>query len=299
MLQYEAPRIQTNIGDPGQSIANAQRGFAQLGEVAQDIMTTEANRTKEEEIAARYAEQVEREVANRKADIEYRDKVFNTAQEEKEYVRELGKKENIAATYIARGDTKGLNQFLKDNPDAATINIAKMKLDADTEKQKLGLMREANNKKSERPLSEEDKRMYYLTKLDPEGKQGLVEKYIKSNWFGKSDATAAANATAATKAKTDLYKDVGTKGNASEITPLLNKAFALGASPYDVANSYYSLDMGGGLFDPGKPDVDVSSVRTYVNSLGKKKKYVLLKRVCSKIMQICLKDLYGKYRRII
>ena len=269
MLQYEAPRIQTNIGDPGQSIANAQRGFAQLGAVAQDIMTTEANRTKEEEIAARYAEQVEREVANRKADIEYRDKLFETSQEEKAYARKLGEKENIAATFIARGDTKGLNQFLKDNPDAATINIAKMQLDADTEKKRLAAMREANKK--ERPLSEEDKRMYYLTKLDPEGKQGLVEKYIKSNWFGKSDATAAANATAAAKVKSDLYKDVGTKGNASEITPLLNKAFALGASPYEVANSYYSSDMGGGLFDPGKPDVDVSSLRTYVNSLGKKK----------------------------
>ena len=68
----------------------------------------------------------------------------------------------------------------------------------------------------------------------------------------------------------DLYKDVGTKGNASEIAPLLDKAFASGASPYDVANYYYSSDMGGDTFDFGKPDMDVSSLRDYVNSLGKK-----------------------------
>ena len=263
MLQYEAPRIQTNIGDPGQSIANAQRGFAQLGAVAQDIMTREDNRTKEEEIAARYAEQVERELANRKADVDYREKVFETAQKEKEYARELGRKENIAATFIARGDTKGLNQFLKDNPDAATINVAKMMQDAEMDRQRLALQRaqvEAN-KKSERPLTGDELKLGILAKIDPNGKEGLIKKYILGD---KTDGTSAA------KVKMDLYKDVGTKGNASEIAPLLDKAFASGASPYDVANYYYSSDMGGGAFDFGKPDMDVSSLRDYVNSLGKK-----------------------------
>ena len=263
MLQYEAPRIQTNIGDPGQSIANAQRGFAQLGAVAQDIMTREDNRTKEEEIAARYAEQVEREVANRKADIDYRDKVFETAQEEKAYARELGKKENTAATYIARGDTKGLNKFLKDNPDAATINVAKMMQDAEMDRQRLALQRAQSvaSKKSERPLTGDELKLGILAKIDPNGKEGLIKKYILGD---KTDGTSAA------KVKMDLYKDVGTKGNASEIAPLLDKAFASGASPYDVANYYYSSDMGGGAFDFGKPDMDVSSLRDYVNSLGKK-----------------------------
>ena len=263
MLQYEAPRIQTNIGDPSQSIANAQRGFAQLGAVAQDIMTREDNRTKEEEIAARYAEQVERELANRKADVDYREKVFETAQKEKEYARELGRKENIAATFIARGDIKGLNQFLKDNPDAATINIAKMKLDADIEKQRLAVIK-AKSKAEEklgRPLTGDELKLGILAKLDPTGKEGLIKEYILGN---KIDGTSAA------KIKMDLYKDVGTKENASEIAPLLDKAFASGASPYDVANYYYSSDMGGGAFDFGKPDMDVSSFRAYVNSLGKK-----------------------------
>ena len=263
MLQYEAPRIQTNIGDPGQSIANAQRGFAQLGAVAQDILTREANRTKEEEIAARYAEQVEREVANRKADIDYRDKVFETAQEEKAYARELGRKENTAATFIARGDTKGLNQFLKDNPDAATLNVAKMMQDEKMERQRLKLQRDLveASKKSERPLTGDELKLGILAKIDPNGKEGLIKKYILGD---KTDGTSAA------KVKMDLFKDVGTKGNASEIVPLLDKAFASGASPYDVANYYYSSDMGGGAFDFGKPDMDVSSLRDYVNSLGKK-----------------------------
>ena len=257
MLQYEAPRIQTNIGDPGQSIANAQRGFAQLGEVAQDIMTTEANRTKEEEIAARYAEQVEREVANRKADIEYRDKLFETSQEEKKYARELGEKENRAATFIARGDTKGLNQFLKDNPDAATINIAKMQLDADTEKKRLAAMREANKK--ERPLSEEDKRMYYLTKLDPEGKQGLVEKYIKSNWFGKSDDNES-NA----KLLDDVYKDIGKKENAAELSALVGKAINAGGNPREIARQYF----GSGTSFWDDDEVDTGTLEKFVAKLS-------------------------------
>jgi hypothetical protein len=54
------------------------------------------------------------------------------------------------------------------------------------------------------------------------------------------------------------------------LATLLDKAFASGASPYDVANYYYSSDMGGGVLDFGKPDMDVSSLRDYVNSLGKK-----------------------------
>lgn len=251
MLQYEAPRIQTNIGDPGQSIANAQRGFAQLGAVAQDIMTREANRTKEEEIAARYAEQVEREVANRKADVDYRDKVFETAQEEKAYARELGKKENIAATYIARGDTKGLNQFLKDNPDAATINVAKMKLDADTEKQKLALMRAQSvaSKKSERPLSQEEQRMRYLTVLDPQGKQGLVEKYINNNWFGKSDDNGS-NA----KLLDEVYKDIGKKENASELADLVGKAINAGGDPREIARQFYA--SGTSFWDSDEVDTD-------------------------------------------
>lgn len=220
MLQYEAPRIQTNIGDPGQSIANAQRGFAQLGAVAQDIMTREDNRTKEEEIAAKYAEQVEREVANRKADVDYREKVFNASQEERAYDRELRNKENTAATFIARGDTKGLNKFLKDNPDAATINVAKMILDVDIEKKKLALMRESEaNKKSERPLTGDELKLGILARIDPNGKEGLIKKYILGD---KTDDTSAA------KVKMDLYKDAGTKGNASKIAPLLDKAFASG-----------------------------------------------------------------------
>ena len=237
MLQYEAPRIQTNIGDPGQSIANAQRGFAQLGAVAQDIMTREDNRTKEEEIAARYAEQVEREVANRKADVDYRNMVFETAQEEKADARELGKKENIAATFIARGDTKGLNQFLKDNPDAATINVAKMKLDTDIEKQKLALTRAQIevNKRAERPLSQEDRRMQILTKLDPEGKRGLVGKYINDNWFGNSGKDES-NA----KLLDDVYKDIGKKSNAAELSSLIGKAINAGGDPREISHQYFS-----------------------------------------------------------
>ena len=235
MLQYEAPRIQTNIGDPGQSIANAQRGFAQLGEVAQDILTREDNRTKEEEIAARYAAQVEREIANRKDDVDYRNMVFEKAQEEKEYARKIGEKENIAATYIARGDTKGLNQFLKDNPDAATINVAKMKLDADIEKQKLAIARSAASKKEERPLSQEDRRMQVLAKLDPEGKQGLVEKFIKSNWFGKSD-----NDEPNAKLLDDVYKDIGKKSNAAELSSLIGKAINAGGDPREISRQYFS-----------------------------------------------------------
>ena len=131
MLQYEAPRIQTNIGDPGQSIANAQRGFAQLGAVAQDIMTRETNRTKEEEIAARYAEQVEREVANRKADVDYREKVFETAQEEKTDAKRILALQGQAATLLADGKTKELDRFLKENPEANSFDIAKLKVDMD------------------------------------------------------------------------------------------------------------------------------------------------------------------------
>lgn len=267
MLQYEAPRIQTNIGDPGQSIANAQRGFAQLGAVAQDIMTREANRTKEEEIAARYAEQVEREVANRKADIDYRDKVFETAQEEKAYARELGKKENTAATYIARGDTKGLNKFLKENPDAATINVAKMMQDAEMDRQKLALGRAqlGASKKSERPLSQEEQRMRYLAVMDPQGKQGLVDKYINSNWFGKSDSTTDS------KLLDEVYKDIGKKGNAAELSTLVGKAINAGASPRELSRQYFA--SGAPTFDLGDPDVDTSGLEEFLEKLknpGKK-----------------------------
>ena len=262
MLQYEAPRIQTNIGDPGQSIANAQRGFAQLGAVAQDIMTREDNRTKEEEVAARYAEQVERELANRKADVDYREKVFETAQEEKAYARELGRKENTAATYIARGDTKGLNKFLKDNPDAATINVAKMILDVDIEKKKLALMRESEaNKKSERPLSQEDRRMQILTTLDPDGKQGLVGKYIKNNWFGKPE-----NDESNAKLLDDVYKDIGKKGNAAKLSALVGKAINAGGDPREISRVYFS--SGGYFFDAGADDVDPDGLEKYVAKLS-------------------------------
>ena len=261
MLQYEAPRIQTNIGDPGQSIANAQRGFAQLGAVAQDIMTREANRTKEEEIAARYAEQVEREVANRKADVDYREKVFETTQEEKEYARELGKKENTAATYIARGDTKGLNQFLKDNPDAATINVAKMMQDAEMDRQRLALQRAQSvaSKKSERPLSQEQQRMHYLTVLDPQGKQGLVEKYIKSNWFGKSDDNES-NA----KLLDDVYKDIGKKENAAELSALVGKAVNAGGNTREIARQYFA--SGTRFWD--SDEVDTDALEEFVSKLS-------------------------------
>ena len=261
MLQYEAPRIQTNIGDPGQSIANAQRGFAQLGAVAQDIMTREANRTKEEEIAARYAEQVERDVANRKADIEYRDKVFETVQGEKEYARELGRKENIAATFIARGDTKGLNQFLKDNPDAATLNVAKMMQDAEMDRQRLALQRaqvEAS-KRSERPLSQEEKRMHVLTVLDPQGKQGLVERYIKSNWFGKPGDNES-NA----KLLDDVYKDIGKKENAAELSALVGKAINAGGNPREIARQYFA--SGPSFWNSDK--VDTGALEEFVSKLS-------------------------------
>ena len=264
MLQYQAPRIQTNIGDPGQSIANAQRGFAQLGAVAQDIMTREANRTKEEEIAARYAEQVEREVANRKADIDYREKVFNTAQEEKAYVRELGKKENTAATYIARGDTKGLNQFLKENPDAATINVAKMMQDAEMDRQKLALGRAqlVASKKSERPLSQEEQRMRYLTALDPQGKQGLVEKYIQSNWLKSGDGDSNA------KLLDDVYKDIGKKENAAELSALVGKAINAGGNPREIARQYFA--SGTSFWD--SDEVDTDALEEFVTKLKNPKK---------------------------
>ena len=251
MLQYEAPRIQTNIGDPGQSIANAQRGFAQLGAVAQDIMTREDNRTKEEEIAARYAKQVEREVADRKADIDYRNMVFEKAQEEKEYARELGKKENTAATFIARGDTKGLNQFLKDNPDAATINVAKMKLDADIEKQRLALGKaqlEAT-KRSERPLTVEEIKLGTLARVDPEGKQGLVGKYINNNWLGKSSADES-NA----KLLDDVYKIIGTKSNAAELSNLVGRAINLGGDPREISRQFFS--SGSSFWNSNSVDTD-------------------------------------------
>jgi hypothetical protein len=158
MLQYEAPRIQTNIGDPSQSIANAQRGFAQLGAVAQDIMTREDNRTKEEEIAAKYAEQVEREVANRKADVDYREKVFETAQEEKADAKRILALQGQAATLLAAGKTKELNQFLKDNPEANSFDIAKLKVDMDDRAEARSIQRkqlEASKNKERTPSIEQ------------------------------------------------------------------------------------------------------------------------------------------------
>ena len=160
MLQYEAPRIQTNIGDPGQSIANAQRGFAQLGAVAQDIMTSEANRTKEEEIAARYAEQVEREVANRKADVDYREMVFKTAQEEKADTKRVLDLQGKAATLLAEGRTKELNQFLKENPEANSFDLAKMKVQIDDNRKARALQEKQLNASLQRKDTRSIKEKY-------------------------------------------------------------------------------------------------------------------------------------------
>ena len=252
MLQYEAPRIQTNIGDPSQSIANAQRGFAQLGAVAQDIMTREDNRTKEEEIAARYAEQVERELANRKADVDYREKVFETAQEEKTYTRELGKKENTAATYIARGDTKGLNKFLKDNPDAATINVAKMMQDTEMDRQRLALekARLEASKKAEMPSIEQQyidaqKRLTLDTKyaeyIKDTSAKGIkpVDRSTFAAAYGPTVTVQAINSLLSAKksdqqfeaGNLDKYHDVKNFKNAAEVSAATGRLIALGISP--------------------------------------------------------------------
>ena len=251
MLQYEAPRIQTNIGDPGQSIANAQRGFAQLGAVAQDIMTREANRTKEEEIAARYAEQVEREVANRKDDVEYREKVFNARQEERADDKRILKLQGQAATLLAAGKTKELDRFLKENPEANSFDIAKLKVDMDDREKTRSIQRQQLEASKERTPSIEQqyidaqKRLALDTKYTEYIKDASA-KGIKP--VDRSTFAAAYEPTVTVQAvdsllrskksdqqfeagNLDKYHDVKNFKNAAEVSAATGRLIALGISP--------------------------------------------------------------------
>ena len=253
MLQYEAPRIQTNIGDPGQSIANAQRGFAQLGAVAQDIMTREANRTKEEEIAARYAEQVEREIANRKADVDYREKVFNTSQEEKADAKRILALQGQAATLLAAGKTKELAQFLKDNPEANSFDIAKLKVDMDDREKTRSIQMkqlEASMNKDRTPSIEQQyidsqKRLALDTKyaeyIKDTSAKGIkpVDRSTFAAAYGPTVTVQAINSLLSAKksdqqfeaGNLDKYHDVKNFKNAAEVSAATGRLIALGISP--------------------------------------------------------------------
>lgn len=253
MLQYQAPRIQTNIGDPGQSIANAQRGFAQLGAVAQDIMTREANRTKEEEIAARYAEQVEREVANRKADIDYREKVFNTAQEEKADTKRILGLQGKAATLLAAGKTKELDQFLKENPEANSFELAKLKADIDDRAKARSIQMkqiEASMAKERTPSIEQQyidsqKRLALDTKyaeyIKDTSAKGIkpVDRSTFAAAYGPTVTVQAINSLLSAKksdqqfeaGNLDKYHDVKNFKNAADVSAATGRLIALGISP--------------------------------------------------------------------
>ena len=251
MLQYEAPRIQTNIGDPGQSIANAQRGFAQLGAIAQDIMTREDNRTKEEEIAARYAEQVEREVANRKDDVEYREKVFNARQEERADDKRILKLQGQAATLLAAGKTKELDRFLKENPEANSFDIAKLKVDMDDrEKTRSIEMKRLEASKERTPSIEQQyidaqKRLALDTKyteyIKDASAKGIkpVDRSTFAAAYGPTVTVQAVNSLLRAK-KSDQqfeagdlnkYHDVKNFKNAAEVSAATGRLIALGISP--------------------------------------------------------------------
>lgn len=253
MLQYEAPRIQTNIGDPGQSIANAQRGFAQLGAVAQDIMTREANRTKEEEIAARYAEQVEREVANRKADVDYREKVFETAQEEKADAKRILALQGQAATLLAAGKTKELDRFLKENPEANSFDIAKLKVDMDDRAK----TRSIQMKQLEASINKERTPSIEQQYIDAQKRLGLDTKYAEyikdtsakgikpvdrstfAAAYGPTVTVQAVNSLLSAKksdqqfeaGNLDKYHDVKNFKNAAEVSAATGRLIALGIPP--------------------------------------------------------------------
>ena len=249
MLQYEAPRIQTNIGDPGQSIANAQRGFAQLGAVAQDIMTREDNRTKEEEIAARYAEQVEREVANRKEDVNYREKVFNTAQEEKADTKRILGLQGRAATLLAAGKIKELNQFLKENPEASSFELAKLKADID-DRAKTRSIQMASINKDRTPSIEQQyidaqKRLALDTKyaeyIKDTSAKGIkpVDRSTFAAAYGPTVTVQAIKSLLSAKksdqqfeaGNLDKYHDVKNFKNAAEVSAATGRLIALGISP--------------------------------------------------------------------
>ena len=248
MLQYEAPRIQTNIGDPGQSIANAQRGFAQLGAVAQDIMTREANRTKEEEIAARYAEQVEREVANRKADIDYRDKVFETAQKDKADAKRILELQGQAATLLAAGKTKELDRFLKENPEANSFDIAKLKIDMDDSAKTRSIQMQQLKERTpsiEQQYIDAQKRLALDTKyaeyIKDTSAKGIkpVDRSTFAAAYGPTVTVQAVDSLLRAKksdqqfeaGNLDKYHDVKNFKNAAEVSAATGRLIALGISP--------------------------------------------------------------------
>ena len=248
MLQYEAPRIQTNIGDPSQSIANAQRGFAQLGAIAQDIMTREDNRTKEEEIAARYAEQVEREVANRKADVDYREKVFNAGQEEKADAKRILALQGRAATLLAAGKTKELDRFLKENPEANSFELAKLKIYMDDSAKARSIQMASINKDRTPSIEQQYIDAQKSLALDTE-----YAKYIKDTSakgikpvnrstfaaaYGPTVTVQAVNSLLRAKkpdqfeaGNLDKYHDVKNFKNAAEVSAATGRLIALGISP--------------------------------------------------------------------
>ena len=249
MLQYEAPRIQTNIGDPSQSIANAQRGFAQLGAVAQDIMTREDNRTKEEEIAARYAEQVEREVANRKADVDYREKVFNTAQEEKADTKRILGLQGQAATLLAAGKTKELDRFLKENPEANSFELAKLKFEMDDREKTRSIQMASINKDrtpsieqqyidSQKRLALDTKYAEYIKDTSAKGIKP-VDRSTFAAAYGPTVTVQAINSLLSAKksdqqfeaGNLDKYHDVKNFKNAAEVSAATGRLIALGISP--------------------------------------------------------------------
>ena len=264
MLQYEAPRIQTNIGDPGQSVANAQRGFAQLGAIAQDIMTREDNRTKEEEIAARYAEQVEREVANRKADVEYREKVFNAGQEEKADAKRILALQGQAATLLAAGKTKELDRFLKENPEANSFDIAKLKVDMDDraktrsiQMQQLALEAKARVPKDTRSI-EEKFADATITKSALKEARELKIDTSKPGWvkYIPSDRMAEITEKAYTAAKNlsggksvDFESIIGSVGNENDVREYIQAQRKDGVPDTEIYKKLVTAKRGTNLFD--------------------------------------------------
>ena len=264
MLQYEAPRIQTNIGDPSQSIANAQRGFAQLGAVAQDIMTREDNRTKEEEIAARYAEQVERELANRKADVDYREKVFEASQEEKADTKRILGLQGQAATLLAAGKIKELDRFLKENPEANSFDIAKLKVDMDDrakarsiQMQQLELEAKARVPKDTRSI-EEKFADATITKSALKEARELKIDTSKPGWvkYIPSDRMAEITEKAYTAAKNlsggkpvDFESIIGSVGNENDVREYIQAQRKDGVPDTEIYKKLVTAKRGTNPFD--------------------------------------------------
>ena len=264
MLQYEAPRIQTNIGDPGQSIANAQRGFAQLGAIAQDIMTREDNRTKEEEVAARYAEQVEREVANRKVDVEYREKVFNAGQEEKADTKRILGLQGQAATLLAAGKTKELDRFLKENPEASSFELARLKADMvdraktrSIQMKQLELEAKARVPKDTRSI-EEKFADATITKSALKEARELKIDTSKPGWvkYIPSDRMAEITEKAYTAAKNlsggksvDFESIIGSVGNENDVREYIQAQRKDGVPDTEIYKKLVTAKRGTNLFD--------------------------------------------------